>query len=87
MSDNNNFFFRNRNEKYGVLFFKSWLPKVYFSTMELLRKSSLETAVKLYNHDLNEAIIMCKEQNILNIEKKLEEISQKFLTLSKASNK
>ncbi|PKY53044.1 hypothetical protein RhiirA4_471048 [Rhizophagus irregularis] len=61
MSDNINFFFRNRKETDGKLYFKSWLPAVYFSTVELLRSSTVEAAVKRYNKELK-----ARKQQIFN---------------------
>ncbi|CAG8614570.1 19853_t:CDS:2, partial [Racocetra fulgida] len=78
MSNTNNFFIRNRNEKQGKLYFKTWLPQAYFPTVELLRKSVLETAVKKYNDELDVAITMCKLQEWNSAVKKLEHISKQF---------
>ncbi|CAG8570255.1 6096_t:CDS:2, partial [Dentiscutata heterogama] len=54
------------------------LSQVYFPTVELLRKSILETAVKQYTNKLSNAITMCKLQKLDTIVKKLEQISQRF---------
>lgn len=83
MSDNINFFFRNRKETDGKLYFKSWLPAVYFSPAELLRRSSVESAVKRYNKELNAAISICKKKkNSFKFVKKLEGISRYFLKMT-----
>lgn len=86
MFDSSNFFFRNRNETYGKLYFKLWLPKAYFPTVEVLRKGALETALKRYNNEFNEAILMCKQQKLDKNVRKLEEIFRKFLNISQASS-
>ena len=85
MSNTTNFFFRNRNEKPGKLYFKSWLPNVYFPTVELLRKNTLETAIRKYNESLSEAILLCRQQKDKNT-KKIREISRKFTKIPQASS-
>jgi hypothetical protein len=85
MSDSTNFFFRNRNEKYGKLYFKLWLPNVYFPAIELLRKGTLETAVKQYNNELNDAMLACKQQNLKKIVTKFEIIFRRFSKIPQAS--
>ncbi|KAF0494464.1 hypothetical protein F8M41_021243 [Gigaspora margarita] len=87
MSNTTNFFYRNRSETYGKLYFKSWLLQVYFSTVELLRKSVLKTAVKKYTDELNNATTMCKHQKLSTIVKKLEQISQRFLKIPQRQRK
>lgn len=87
MSNSTNFFFRNRDEKPSKFFFISWLPKIYFSTLELLKKASLEGAIKQYNYELNDAITMCQLQNLnKKIIKKLEDVSLQFSNIPQASN-
>ncbi|CAG8494857.1 21400_t:CDS:2 [Cetraspora pellucida] len=78
MSNITNFFYHNHSETYRKLYFKSWLPQVYFPTVELLRKSVLEIAVKQYTDELSDAITICKHQKLSTIVKKLEQISQRF---------
>jgi hypothetical protein len=84
MSNTANFFLRNRSEKDGKLYFKSWLPSVYFPTIELLKKVTLETATRKYNDDLNSAISLCPRND--KNKTKLERVSRKFWKISQASS-
>ncbi|CAJ0847208.1 14448_t:CDS:2, partial [Entrophospora sp. SA101] len=83
MTDIDNFFLHNRKENHGKLYFKVWLPQVFFPTVELLKKSVLDTAVKRYNNELNTAITICENKGWKSVVKKLEQISNYFSLMTR----